>query len=76
MKKFCLQLTLAVITWLCVSACAEDKGNYDYRDLNDLTIDFDDSYSVIARENFTIEPEVTAKSGFNPDLNNTNYFIF
>ena len=68
MKKFCLQLTLAVITCLCVSACAEDKGNYDYRDLNDLTIDFDDSYSVIARENFTIEPEVTAKSGFNPDL--------
>lgn len=47
-------------------SCADDKGNYDYRELNDLDIMFDDAYSVIARDPFAITPQVNAKS-FNPD---------
>lgn len=51
--------------WL-VGACADDKGNYDYTELNDLSIRFEDNYAAISRENFTIVPEVDAKV-FNPD---------
>lgn len=47
-------------------SCADDKGNYDYRELNDLGIAFDDAYSAIAREMFEIVPTVSGKS-FNPD---------
>lgn len=56
----CLMLPL----WL---SCADDKGNYDYRELNDLTLTFDEAYSVIAREPFAITPKVEAVSGFNAD---------
>ena len=50
------------LLWLVLpflwQSCAEDKGNYDYRDLNDLNISFDDAYSAISREPFVIKPEV------------------
>lgn len=58
------------LLWLVLpflwQSCAEDKGNYDYRDLNDLNISFDDAYSAISREPFVIKPEVAAKE-FVPD---------
>ena len=48
------------LLWLVLpflwQSCAEDKGNYDYRDLNDLNISFDDAYSAISREPFVIKP--------------------
>ncbi len=48
-------------------SCAEDKGSYDYRVLNDLDIAFDrEDYAVIAREPFSVHPDVKAKS-FNAD---------
>ncbi|MCD8318135.1 MAG: hypothetical protein LUC45_04460 [Paraprevotella sp.] len=58
------------LLWLLLpflwQSCAEDKGNYSYHDLNDLNITFEDAYSAIAREEFTITPTVNAKE-FNPD---------
>lgn len=44
---------------LMASACADDKGNYDYTELNDLAIRMEDSYTAIAREDFSITPTVT-----------------
>lgn len=46
---------------LLAGACADDKGNYDYTELNDLTIRMDDSYTAIAREEFCVTPTVTGK---------------
>ncbi len=58
------------LLWLVLPSvlqgCADDKGNYDYRDLNDLNISFEDAYSAISREPFVIKPEVAAKE-FSPD---------
>ena len=59
MKYIRLLWLLLPFLW---QSCAEDKGNYDYKDLNDLNISFDDAYSAISREPFVIKPEVTAKS--------------
>ena len=60
---------MRMLLWLMLPllwhGCAEDKGNYDYRDLNDLTLSFDDEYTAIARDPFSIHPEVGAAS-FNP----------
>ena len=63
MKYIRLLWLLLLFLW---QSCAEDKGNYDYKDLNDLNISFDDAYSAISREPFVIKPEVTAKE-FAPD---------
>ena len=63
MKYIRLLWLLLPFLW---QSCAEDKGNYDYKDLNDLNISFDDVYSAISREPFVIKPEVTAKE-FAPD---------
>ena len=43
MKYIRLLWLLLLFLW---QSCAEDKGNYDYKDLNDLNISFDDAYSV------------------------------
>ena len=64
-KNLLYGLLWALLPFLWQS-CAEDKGNYDYRDLNDLSITFGDSYSAIARDPFSIHPVVEAKT-FNPD---------
>ncbi len=64
MKYF--RWVLFAIWPLLWQSCADDKGNYDYRELNDLGITFDDSYSVIARDPFSIHPVVEA-GAFNPD---------
>lgn len=51
-------LTACLMIWLCLS-CADDQGNYDYIDLNDIGISFDESYEAIARERFSITPQIT-----------------
>lgn len=65
-----INLLWLLLPFLCPS-CAEDKGNYDYSELNDLQISFQDSYAVIAREPFAITPTVEAKGSF--DAGNYTY---
>lgn len=64
-KDILYGLLWALLPFLWQS-CAGDKGNYDYLDLNDLSITFDDDYAVIARDPFSIHPVVEAKT-FNAD---------
>lgn len=60
-KKYYIGL-LWLLCPLLWQSCADDKGNYDYRELNDLGIVFGDAYSAIARETFEISPAVNGKS--------------
>ena len=64
MKKiyYAMLCLLSLFVW---QACADDKGNYSYRELNDLGISFNDAYTAIARDPFTVKPQVSAKN-FNP----------
>ena len=51
-------------------SCYEDKGNYDYTTINEVTIEFDRStYSVVALEdNLVITPKITTTEGSEDDL--------
>lgn len=62
MKNIAHYFIFCLIASAMMVSCAEDKGNYDYRSLDDLGISFDDEYSVIARERFTITPVITANA--------------
>lgn len=64
-RKGYVRLLWWLLPWF-VASCAEDKGNYDYRELDDLDIVFNDSYSAIAREPFIVEPVINGGE-FNPD---------
>ncbi|MCM1107609.1 MAG: PKD-like family lipoprotein [Clostridium sp.] len=57
-----------ITTLLCLVclACADDKGNYDYHALNDLTVRLEEQYVAIARERFTVTPRVEA-AAFTPE---------
>ncbi len=48
----------------CVFACAKDKGNYDYKDLNLVSIDVEgiaQSYSLLQFDSLHIHPKITYK---------------
>lgn len=49
---------------LLITACARDKGNYDYMELPDPVIEgLDTSYTVITGDSLTITPKITLASG-------------
>lgn len=50
----------AALLLLMLGACADDKGNYEYTELNDVAIRLEESYTAIAREDFSVTPVVTA----------------
>ena len=57
MKK--IQLIIWSILVLCVGACTEDKGDYDYRNLAEGTIgNVNGSYHVSVGDTLIIEPEI------------------
>ncbi len=61
MKRIsCISLLCILLPFLW-QGCADDKGNYDYRDLNDLHVTIGSSYSAIARDIFAVRPEVSAR---------------
>lgn len=68
MKKYKLVL-LAFLSVCVYCACVEDKGNYDYIELNDMTIQpLEKKYTVELFSQVKIAPEITLKTGtFNPD---------
>ncbi|HJD77112.1 MAG TPA: hypothetical protein K8W04_13800, partial [Bacteroides reticulotermitis] len=68
MKKYKLIL-LACLSVCVYCGCVEDKGNYDYIELNDMTIQpLEKAYIVELFSQVKITPEITLKTGeFNPD---------
>ncbi len=58
---------LYVFLGILFVACLDDKGSYDYHDVNETTIaGLNSSYSVMLGETLKIEPEVTMTMG-NPE---------
>lgn len=46
---------------LFLTSCYEDKGNYDYNEVNELSFDgFEENYSVFSYENLNITPTINA----------------
>lgn len=62
MKKIDLMIYICLL--LGMSACYEDKGNYDYTDIGDIVIaGIEDSYTAVAlTKKLEIEPTVTSKN--------------
>ena len=76
MKKY-----IYIAMLLCVGmlgACVEDKGSYDYIELNDLTIEpLEESYTVEQFTNLRIPTTITARDGaFNPDGYDYKWIIY
>ena len=58
-KRHCHIWTLLVLL-VGLAACSGDKGNYDYKVLNEVQIRIDNAYSVLIRDQLTIEPQLSA----------------
>ena len=60
MKKVCFYIFLSLI----FISCYDDKGNYDYTDIGDITITgIENSYTAIAlAKKLEIKPTVTSKN--------------
>ena len=66
MKK--IQLIIWSILVLCVGACTEDKGDYDYIPLNDLVVQgIEKDYTVEQFSSLKIPVTITVKDGFSED---------
>lgn len=56
-----------LLLWIA-GACTEDKGNYDYTPLNELTIGgLEKSYTVEQSERLSIVADIKGKDGFDAD---------
>lgn len=56
-----------LLLWIA-GACTEDKGNYDYTPLNELTIGgLEKSYTVEQSERLSIAADIKGKEGFDVD---------
>lgn len=63
MKKISY-ITFCLVLFVAMASCYEDKGNYDYHNINDvITIEFDKKiYSVVALEDdLVITPDITTR---------------
>lgn len=73
MKKVILNITIGAMLAAGVSSCYDDKGNYDYHDLDVVTIstdglDIKDNYAIDRGDKLTIAPDVY----FNGQKNDPN----
>ena len=63
----CKQIAACAFSALLLAACFEDKGNYDYRDINEVTIegiDTENVYQLYAYQStLTINPVITSTIG-------------
>ena len=62
-RKQCYAVALLLGFLTVIAACSSDKGNYNYRNLNEVQIGLADSYSVLIRDRLTIVPQLSASSG-------------
>lgn len=63
MKKSIFNIALAAVVSLTATSCYDDKGNYDYHDLDVVTIsteglDIPDNYGIDRGDRLTIAPDV------------------
>lgn len=62
MEKIINTIALLGLVWL--TACYEDKGNYDYRELTEVEISgIKDNYTVYVDETFNIPVRYLIKTG-------------
>jgi hypothetical protein len=75
MKRFSLTILTAVITFL--SACYKDKGNYDYKDINEIKISgIAANYStILAVDVLHIEPKIEMTEGGTDPTRFSYYWI-
>ncbi len=60
-----------------IMSCAEDEGNYDYTELNELSIaGIESMYNVEQFTNLNIDPQITGSEGFNADDYEYLWYIF
>lgn len=65
-KKIQKQFVLALLTSVIMFSCAEDEGNYDYIDINEVEFNgIEDSYSVLRFDDFNIVPQLVTTLGEN-----------
>lgn len=78
MKKYIQLLSIASVTLLALFSCVDDKGSYDYIEMNDLTIaEVPEDATVEQFTKLEITPDITAKEGtFNPDGYTYNWILF
>lgn len=60
MRKYGHRWLFLLVLLVGAAACSDDKGNYDYRELNEVRIGLKDAYSVLIRETLTIAPQLSA----------------
>ena len=67
--KYILCITLSV---LCCQSCYDDKGNYSYTNINEISFsDFEEKYTIRTGEPITIKPKLTSTLSGNE--NNYSY---
>lgn len=64
MKKTIMKLMFIMLLYVCMTACYEDKGNYDYTPLPDVKMEnLKESYTVTQFDTLNITPEVSLPEG-------------
>src|SRR6188768_4075742 len=58
------------------TSCSKDLGNYEYQDINTLTIKLDSSYVGIYGQRFTIKPSVQMSMDQAENINDTSKYGF
>jgi len=71
MKNIIGKLSIFLLLTALFSSCIEDLGNYDYKELNEVTIeginDDDHPYQTYVGAEFKITPQLTFSKGEQPD---------
>lgn len=78
MKRYISLLSIAVLVVFALFSCVDDKGSYDYVELNDLTIaEVPENTTVEQFTKLNIIPDISARNGvFNPDEYTYNWIMY
>ena len=59
-----IKILFVVMFLLIITSCYEDKGNYDYKNINEVTVKLPKKYfpNLIMGDPIVIEPEITFKN--------------
>ncbi len=75
MKRKYNSIIFLLIASMMVS-CFSDKGNYDYTDINEVVIDFEDGYEeLLFGEEYEFSPTISSQVSENPDNYTINWYI-
>lgn len=73
MKKYLFIIAAAAL----FAACASDDGNYDYHEVNDLTISgMESSYEVEQFTNLTIKPQISGTLSYNESDYDFAWYVY